>query len=122
MFRIVPLVAALLAAAPALADTPATMLRGNMPSLSQGRGAGQRFAPAPVPNASLVDPTRQRDTSGIQVSPGLTRTNTGQVHGGDGYANGTAYSSELERRGRGGIGANVAPSLNLKMPVQVDFR
>ena len=128
MARRSPLVAVLLlaiVAAPlALADTSPTMLPGNMPSLSQGRGSGtQRFAPAPVPNPNMMEPTSQRDPGAVQVSPGLTRTRTGQAHAGDGFATGSAYSGDLEKRGRsGGIGANIAPSLNLKLPLQVEFR
>ena len=124
MVRLSPLVAFLLLALPALADTSTTMLPGNMPSLSQGRGSGtQRFAPAPVPNPNMVAPTSQRDPNAVQVSPGLTRTTTGQAHGGDGFATGSAYTGELEKRSRsGGIGSNIAPSLNLKLPLQVEFR
>lgn len=112
----------LLAAYPALADTPATVLPGNMPSLSQGRSGSQRFAPAPVPNQDIVAPAAQRDPNAVQLSPGLTRTRTGQAHGGDGFANGTAYSGDLEKRGRSGGFGSAAPSLNLKLPIQVEFR
>jgi len=113
----------LLAAASALADTPPTMLPGKMPALSQGRGSAlPRFAPAPVPNPDLVAPTAQRDSSAVQVSPGLTRMSAGQAHAGDGFARGSAYAGELERRNRGGLGSTIAPSLNLKMPLQIEFR
>ncbi len=125
MPRPLPLLRALLPvlvlAAPAWADTTPTMLPGAMPSLNQGRGSPQRFAPAPVPNANLIAPRDARDPNAMQVSPSLTRTNTGRALAGDGFAPGSAYSGELERRGRsGGVGSTLAPSLNLRMPVQVD--
>lgn len=118
------LLATAAAATPALADPAPTLLRGNMPTLSQGRGGGtQRFAPAPVPNPNMMEPTSQRDPGAVQVTPGLTRTRTGQANAGDGFATGSAYSGDLEKRGRsGGIGSNIAPSLNLKLPLQVEFR
>ena len=119
---------ALLLAVPAMAHAAAdkpTVLPGKMPSLSQGRPSGNtaRFAPAPVPNPDLAAPA-QRDTAGVLVSPGLTRTNTGQGFGGDGFAPGSVYSGTLERRSRNsaGLGSNVAPSLSFKVPVQVDVR
>lgn len=113
----------LLAAAPSLADTQPTLLPGKMPTLSQGRGsAAPRFSPAPVPNLDLIAPTSPRDPTAVQVSPGLTRMNAGQAHSGDGFARGSAYLGEFERRGRGGLGAAGAPSLNLKMPLQMEFR
>ena len=117
-------VVSLFAAVPALADSGATMLLGNMPTLSQGRSVGnQRFAPAPVPNPNMVAPNAQRGSDALQLSPGLTRTRTGQGHGGDGFASGSAYTGDLEKRGRSGsIGSNIAPSLNLKMPLHVEFR
>jgi len=113
----------LLALPGAQADTPGTLLSGRMPSLDQGRGTGHRFAPAPVPNPDAVAPRVLQDSNAIRVSPGLTRTNTGQANAGDGYTPGTAYNGDLERRGRGsGLGSTVAPSLNVKVPVQVEFR
>ena len=119
--RLPALLAVLLAAGPALADTSFTVLPGIMPSLSQGRTAAQRFAPAPMPNPNLVAPRALRDPNAVEVSPSLTRTNTGRAMGGDGFAPGSAYSGELERRnGSAGIGSTLAPSLNLRMPVQVD--
>jgi hypothetical protein len=115
------LLVVLLAAFPAMADAPLTVLPGAMPSLSQGRGTAQRFAPAPVPNPNLVAPRSARDPNAMEVSPGLTRTNTGRALAGDGFAPGSAYTGELERRGRSaGLGSTLAPSLNLRMPVQVD--
>ena len=118
----VPLLA-LTALPGALADSPGTLLTGRMPTLDQGRGNGHAFAPAPVPNPDAVAPRSQRDPNAILVSPGLARTNTGHANAGDGYAPGSAYNGELERRGRsGGLGSTLAPSLNLKMPVQVEFR
>jgi len=112
----------LLVTTPACADTTPTLLHGSMPSLNQGRGSPQRFAPAPVPNANLVPPPSQRDPTAVQFSPGLTRTNTGRAMAGDGFAPGSAYTGELERRGgSGGVGSTLAPSLNLRMPVQVDI-
>ncbi len=108
-------------AAPAWADTTPTLLPGAMPLLNQGRGSPQRFVPAPVPNANLIAPRTAREPSAMQVSPGLTRTNTGRAPAGDGYAPGSAYNGELERRGRsGGVGSTLAPSLNLRLPMQVD--
>lgn len=121
MVRRWPIMAFLLLACPALAEKSPTMLQGNMPSLSQGRAGTQRFAPAPVPNPDAVAPMSQRDPNAIQLSPGLTRTPTGQANRGDGFANGTAYTGELEKR-RSGLGSSMAPSLNLKMPMQVEFR
>ncbi len=121
MVRIRSILAFVLLAFPALAEKAPTILRGNMPSLSQGRAGAQRFAPAPMPNPDMLAPITQRDTNAIQLSPGLTRTPTGQAHRGDGFANGTAYTGELEKR-RGGLGSNVVPSLNLRMPMQVEFR
>lgn len=111
----------LLFAHPAWADKP-TMLPGNMPSLTQGRASGG-YSPAPVPNLDARAPRSQRDPNAIEVTPGLTRTNTGQGHGGDGFARGSAYNGELERRsGRSaGIGSTIAPSLNMRMPMQVDL-
>lgn len=113
---------ALLVAAPALADSTPTMLPGTMPSLSQGRGSATNFAPAPVPNPDVRVPRSQRDPNAVEISPGLTRTNTGRAMSGDGFSAGSAYSGELERRGgRGGLGSTLAPSVNMKMPVQVEF-
>jgi hypothetical protein len=119
--RALLLLALLLPAAPVRADKP-TMLPGLMPSLSQGRASGG-YAPAPVPNPTARAPRSQRDPNAIEVTPGLTRTNTGQGLGGDGFARGSAYSGELERRqGRGaGIGSTIVPSLNMRMPMQVDI-
>ena len=116
---------ALLAASvamPALADTAPTLLQGTMPSLSQGRPSQQRFSPAPVPDPDIRAPRTQRDPGAVEVSPGLTRTNTGRALSGDGFTPGSAYNGELERRnGRGGLGSTLAPSVNMKMPVQVEF-
>ncbi len=117
------LAAILLSAMPALADKAPTMLPGSMPSLSQGRAGPQAFAPAPMPNPNIIPPTIQRDPNAIQLRPGLTRTPTGQANSGDGFANGSAYNGQLEKRNRsGGFGSSVAPSLNFKMPLQVDLR
>jgi|GEM_PF-5781011 len=122
MARALPLLLAGLLAAPAWADTTPTLLPGFMPSLNQGRGSPERFAPAPVPNANLIAPHTARDRNAVEVSPGLMRTNTGRALAGDGFAPGSAYSGELERRSRtGGVGSTLAPSLNLRMPLQVDI-
>jgi hypothetical protein len=108
-------------ATPALADTP-TLLPGTMPSLSQGRPSAQRFSPAPVPNPDLLAPRSQRDPNAVQIAPGLTRTNTGRALAGDGFTPGSAYNGELERRnGRAGLGSTLAPSVNMRMPLQVEF-
>ena len=117
-----PLVLVALAlATPALADTP-TLLPGTMPSLSQGRPSAQRFSPAPVPNPDLLAPRSQRDPNAVQIAPGLTRTNTGRALAGDGFTPGSAYNGELERRnGRAGLGSTLAPSVNMRMPLQVEF-
>jgi hypothetical protein len=112
---------ALALATPALADTP-TLLPGTMPSLSQGRPSAQRFSPAPVPNPDLLAPRSQRDPNAVQIAPGLTRTNTGRALAGDGFTPGSAYNGELERRnGRAGLGSTLAPSVNMRMPLQVEF-
>ncbi len=110
--------------AAARADTAPTVLGGRMPSLDQGRGGGTtRFAPAPMPNPDARPPVAQRDPNAVQLTPGLTRTPTGQALAGDGFASGSAYGGELERRGRsGGIGSTLAPSLKLRVPMQVEFR
>ncbi len=121
MVRRALLPALLLLGFPALADTSPTLLPGKMPSLSQGRASTQRFAPAPVPNLDAAAPIAQREPNAVQLSPGLTRTPTGQAHRGDGFASGSAYTGELEKR-RGGLGSTVAPSLNLRLPMQVEFR
>jgi hypothetical protein len=117
-----PLVLVALAlATPALADTP-TLLPGTMPSLSQGRPSAQRFSPAPVPNPDLLAPRSQRDPNAVQIAPGLTRTNTGRALAGDGFTPGSAYNGELERRnGRAGLGSTLAPSVNMRMPLPVEF-
>lgn len=123
MARWVALLAMLLAALPSWADTAPTLLVGRMPSLDQGRGGGgTRFAPAPVPNPDRLAPTSQRDPNAVQVTPGLTHAPGGQSQAGDGFARGSAYNGELERRGRGGIGSTVVPSLKLRVPMQVEFR
>ena len=122
MARALPLLLAGLLAAPAWADTTPTLLPGFMPSLNQGRGSPERFAPAPVPNANLIAPRTAGDRNAVEVSPGLMRTNTGRALAGDGFAPGSAYSGELERRSRtGGVGSTLAPSLKLRMPLQVDI-
>ncbi len=106
---------------PTLADTP-TLLPGTMPSLSQGRPSAPRFSPAPVPDPDLRAPRSQRDPNAVEIAPGLTRTNTGRALVGDGFTPGSAYSGELERRnGRGGLGSTLAPSVNMRMPLQVEF-
>jgi hypothetical protein len=107
--------------APVWAETKPTLLPGAMPSLNQGRASPQRFVPAPVPNPDIIAPRVARDPNAIQVSPGLRRTDTGRALSGDGFATGSAYNGELERRGRGGVGSTLAPSLNLRMPMQVDL-
>ena len=108
-------------ATPALADTP-TLLPGTMPSLSQGRPSAQRFSPAPVPDPDLRAPRSQRDPNAVEIVPGLTRTNTGRAMAGDGFTPGSAYNGDLERRnGRGGLGSTLAPSVNMRMPLQVEF-
>lgn len=120
--RALVLLLALTSAMPALADSTPTLLPGTMPSLSQGRPSPQRFTPAPVPDPDIRAPRSQRDPNAVEVSPGLTRTNTGRALAGDGFTPGSAYNGELERRnGRGGIGSTLAPSVNMKMPVQVEF-
>jgi hypothetical protein len=120
--RIPALLATLFLATPALAEAPATLLPGAMPSLSQGRLAAQRFAPAPVPDPTQLAPRAQRDPNAVQVSPGLTRTHTGRALAGDGFAPGSAYTGELERRGRNaGVGSTLAPSINMRLPVQVQI-
>ena len=106
---------------PALADTP-PLLPGTMPSLSQGRPSAQRFSPAPVPDPDLRAPRSQRDPNAVEIVPGLTRTNTGRAMAGDGFTPGSAYNGDLERRnGRGGLGSTLAPSVNMRMPLQVEF-
>ena len=122
MTRALFLLALLLAASDARADTtPGMLLPGAMPSLSQGRGQA-RFTPAPMPNPEISAPRIKRDPNEVQVAPGLTKMRTGQSLGGDGFARGSAYSGDLEHRGRGGLGSSLAPSLKLKMPVDVGFR
>ena len=107
---------------PALADTVPPLIRGTMPSLDQGRGrTAQRFTPAPVPNLDITAPRRRNEANEVQVSPGLTRMNMGQALAGHGFAAGSAYGGELDRRSRSGIGSAI-PSLNLKMPVELEFR
>jgi hypothetical protein len=122
MARAPLLLALLLLAPPAWADNQPTMLPGNMPSLSQGRAIGG-YAPAPVPNPDARAPRGQRDPNAVELTPGLTRTNTGQGLAGDGFARGSAYNGELERRGgrAAGIGSTIAPSLNMRVPMQVDL-
>jgi hypothetical protein len=123
--RILALLACLaaLAPAPACADSTATMISGRMPSLSQGRPPADRFAPAPVPNPDLQPPRANIDPYAVAVSPTLTRTETAKTTG-DGFAPGSTFSGSLERRDRGpgGIGSTLAPSLRVKVPVQVEFR
>ena len=125
------LMAALLLAPlfPLTACADGTVLRGRMPSLSQGRpsvpgvGTPARFSPAPVPNADLRAPRDATDPNAVRVAPGLMRTNTGRALAGDGFAAGSAYTGDLERRnGASGLGSTVAPSLSLKVPMQVELR
>jgi hypothetical protein len=123
--RILALVACLAAVAPvpACADSTATVLSGRMPSLSQGRPSPTRFAPAPVPNPDLLPPRDASDPYAVAVVPTLTRTETAKTTG-DGFAPGSSFSGSMERRDRGpgGIGSTLAPSLRVKVPVQVEFR
>ncbi|MCC6717072.1 MAG: hypothetical protein IT555_04245 [Acetobacteraceae bacterium] len=111
----------LLAAWPACADTEPTMLRGRMPSLDQRRIGAATFAPAPVPNPDMAARSGPRNPTTVEVSPTLTQPNNGRALTGDGFARGSAYNGDLERRGRGGLGATMVPSLNLRVPMQVDF-
>ena len=123
MVRMSALLLVLLAAWPARADTEPTMLRGRMPSLDQGRLGAAGFTPAPVPNPDVSPRPGLRNPNVVQVSPALTHTNTGRALAGDGFATGSAYNGELERRGRGaGIGSTLVPSLRQRVPMQVDFQ
>ena len=122
MMRTLLALLALAAAAPAWADTAPTLLPGTMPSLSQGRPGTQRFSPAPVPDPDIRAPRSQRDPNAVELAPSLTRTNTGRAMAGDGFTPGSAYNGELERRnGRAGLGTTLAPSVNMRMPLQVEF-
>ncbi len=124
MIRIASLASLLIAAAtPACAD-PGTMLNSRMPSLSQGRSPGATlYAPAPVPNPDVAVPRGAQDPYAVAVVPGLTRTETDKITG-EGFSPGSNFSGTMERRdrGSGGIGSTLAPSLRVKVPVQVDFR
>ena len=118
-------------------DRP-TVLPGNMPQLSQGRGSGGAFTPAPVPNPDAIAPRSQRDPNAIQLVPGLARpgiggpaasgTGSGSAgrggrDGNDALARGGTYSRELERVGGrpGSLGSALVPSLNLRMPMQIEL-
>ena len=124
MRKIVSIASLLIAAAaPACAD-PGTMLNGRMPSLSQGRAPGTSlYAPSPVPNPDVDAPRGAKDPYAVAVVPGLTRTETDKITG-EGFSPGSNFSGTMERRDRsaGGIGSTLAPSLRVKVPVQVDFR
>ena len=73
------------------------------------------FAPAPVPNLDMRGPSAAA-SEGPTVSGSLFPTPaTSGVN--SGYMFGSSYSTDLERR-RQGVTSSLAPTLNLKIPLQ----
>ena len=74
------------------------------------------FAPAPVPNLDLRGPSVTANDGSPHVSGSLFATpGTSGVN--SGYMFGSQYSTDLERR-RPGVTNVLAPTLNLKIPLQ----
>ncbi len=109
--------AALIATGPALGDT---VLKGRLPVLGSTSGvtSGGQFTPAPTPNQDLYAPP-DRSTDPLQPKVGAQLTQPSQtIHDGQGYAPGSSFSDDVERRNRNGVIPGFAPTLSLKVPIK----
>ena len=105
--------------------TPAsafTLLEGPMPWLS-GRKPSvapdpRAFSDAPRPDFDTRAPVA-RNRSGVVWAPGLTNRSSVPNPTANSYVPGSAFSDSLNRNRRGGeLGGTLAPSLNLRVPLQ----
>ncbi len=97
----------------ALSAAP-TVISGPMPRLATvPSGPSANYEPAPVPNPDIAAP-RPRTDGAASFEPSLTNRVPPSARPDVG-----AYSSELERRSRTStaIGNVLAPSLNLRVPL-----
>lgn len=116
-------VLALLAAVPAQAARVAQrVLDGSMPQFPTRYVAAPPAADpnsAPTPDLDAQAPPATAST-GASVVPALTNRLTGITPSGSGYAPGSAFSPELDRR-HGDLGTNLgsvlAPGLQLRVPL-----
>jgi len=107
-----------------LAATPAKpelLIKGPMPQL-QSSVAPKALEPAPVPNFDINPPLPPIDRH-ARIEPAMAGRN-GPPAQANGYAPGSGYSSQMERRTRqvgnpaGTIGATLVPSLTVRVPLQ----
>jgi hypothetical protein len=116
-------VSLLIAAGAARAGSPRyVLLSGTMPQF----GSPGIVVVAAAPSDSGMAPTPDRDarlpmqpaSTRPQLTPTLVRATPGIA--GDGYAPGSAYSNDLERRSRPAtdLGSTLAPTLSLRLPLR----
>ena len=101
---------------PASAAHAYRLLPGPMPQLQAPSAPAE---PAPVPNQD-AEPPPARVIPGTRLTPALTNRLSGRPAAGDGYAPGSAFSPELERRRDTGsaLGTILAPGLQLRVPLK----
>lgn len=110
----------LTAAAPASAFT---LLEGPMPWLSSRQPSvapdPRAFSDAPRPDFDTRAPVA-RDPAGVVLAPGLTNRSSVPNPTANSHVPGSAFSDSLNRNRRGGgeLGGTLAPSLNLRVPLQ----
>ena len=108
-------------AAAAPPATPDLLIKGPMPKL-ESETPPKSLDPAPVPNFDIDPPLPPIDKH-PRVEPTMA-DRTGQPALANGYAPGSGYSSQLERRTRqvgnpgGAIGTTLVPSLTVRVPLQ----
>jgi len=100
---------------------PDLLIKGPMPTLASEPSA-KSLDPAPMPNFDIDPPLPPIDKH-PRVEPSMA-DRTGQPALTNGYAPGSGYSSQLERRTRqvgnpgGAIGTTLVPSLTVRVPLQ----
>lgn len=109
--------AALLAGGGAWAQGKPTYLKAPMPKLggeAPAAAAPGGFDPAPVPR-DVAPPRKEALKPGEPEFNASLGPRTPQVRTGAGYAPGSAFSEDLQRRNRGGLGTAIAPSVGFKL-------
>lgn len=97
-----------------------TYFNGPMPLLgapARTPAAKPGFTPAPMPNQDVILPRAKPPVPGEpEFSAELNNTQT-QVRSGAGFAPGSTFSDELQRKNRTGLATGMAPSFAIKVPL-----
>lgn len=97
----------------------ALYLTGPMPRFTPENAAPNgAFTPAPVPRLGIAPPRTPPPKVGEPELSGSLRPSTPQVRSGEGYAPGSSFNEELQRKNRSATGSGLAPMLQFSVPME----